>query len=426
MAAGNARTAGCRLAAGLMAALAVGLVTLLPAAHAVADPPADKPTHAPGGGKGHPTETGSVPAVAPTTAKPALRVELAAGSVLLDPAYWQGDAASAFDIRVANTGDVPAHVSVGYQLPTGVTETAGGTGCAAGTCAVGALAPGDTALLRVAVAVAGDAWRSAPLGGTVWFVATAAGVPPVSGRSGWCVVFPPGPPAPGIGLRVGDVALGDDPAAPAGLDIHLTNTGARPAVGQVDVVVPDGVATGTLPPACHRADPSTVDCAVGTVPPGQVASLALPLLADPATRARSPLAGLVKATLTPSAQPAAATQASYRVLAPAAVPGVTASQSDAALVVPPRAGPASAAAAGGMSFMAHGVVFWPIVGGSAALLVCVLALLFVTLRTRKEDPPTVAEASTGEVLVPPPAASRALTLRWSSLPRRSSVPDDGA
>jgi hypothetical protein len=406
VAAGTARKFGV--------ALAAALLTLLPVARAAADPPA---TQGPGNGKGHHSATPTPPAVAPpTTARAVLRVAIATDSALLGPDYWQGDAASAFTIRLANTGNVAAHVSVGYQLPAGVTEAAGGTGCAAGSCVVSGLSPGATATLRVAVTVGGDAWRYAPMGGLVWFVASAVGVAPVSGRTAWCLVFPPGPPAPGIGLRVGDVALGDDPAVPAGLDIRVTNTGARPAVGHVDVMVPDGVAAGTLPPACHRTDPSTVDCVVGTVPSGQVAALAVPLVADPAARARSPLAGLVKASLTPSAQPAVATQSSYRILAPIASAAAVPSASDAA-VVPPKAGPASVASANGMSFMARGVVFWPIVGGAAAVLLTVLAVLFLTLRSRKEDPPPL-DAPVEDPVVPPATISRALTLRWPALPRR--------
>jgi hypothetical protein len=435
-----------RLGAAIAAALVCGAVVvpvLGRAAAAQAGPvaaladrdhtPTPHPTHTP---KSEPTSTAPATPAAPApastpTSRATLRISLAVGNAVLGSGYWTGAAAGAFTIRVGNTGTVDARLAVGYGLPAGVTET-GGSGCTGGGCAAGTLGPGDWVDLRVTIAVAGDAWRAAPLGGQVWVTATGGGLAPVTDQAGWSLVFPPGPPAPGIALQLDNVTLSADGTAPASLGIRLTNTGGRPAAGRIDVLLPDGITAQTPPPGCQsqpQASPPTVTCDLGTVPPGTVSALAIPLLAGAAARARAPLAGLVRANLTQVGQPSVSTQCSYQILAPAVAPpaGTSASATAAA---GPVALPAATVPVGSAPSRLHPLAFWPIVGGGGVLLLVVIVGLLVALRGRPDrlaqpagaDPVGGDPAGPAGVLDPLSRAHLPLTLRWRKLPASPPPP----
>jgi len=139
------------------------------------------------------------------------------------------------------------------------------------------------------------------------------------------VVFPSGPPAPGIALQVADVTLDSDPTDPGELVVRLTNTGGRPAAAVLDVLVPAGVDITRLPAECQsrsELNPTTTECGLGTIGPGVQRAIGVRLTVSDVIRADSPLAGLVRASLTPSGQPARRTQASYQIIAPPAQAGV--------------------------------------------------------------------------------------------------------
>jgi hypothetical protein len=300
--------------------------------------PADSPTPSPEPPPPTTPPPATTPGAPPTTARPAgvLAVKVMANNAVLGPDYWTGNAAGSFVITVKNTGNVPARTSLRYTVPGGVTDA--GTGaCGHGTCLVDSLAPGAARSLPVAIRVDGDAWRHAPLTGRVDFSATATGASAATGTVTWGVVFPPGPPAAGIVLQVADVTLENDVAVPGQLVIRLTNTGVRPAVGVLDLVVPAGVTVAPPPTDCQtqrQVDPSTTECGLGTVPAGVQRAVAIPLVVSDRARADAPLAGLVRASLTPTGQGSRSTQASYQIIAPQLQSGVSAART--ASPVPPR------------------------------------------------------------------------------------------
>jgi hypothetical protein len=278
-----------------------------------------------------PVGTTVTPVAAPTSAGAptppgVLAVKVIADNAVLGPAYWTGNRAGSFVITVQNTGNVPARATLRYTMPAGVTDA--GTGaCGHGSCQLDPLAPGTSRSLRVAVTVSADAWRHAPLTGRVDFSASSPGTADASGTVTWSVVFPPGPPAAGITLQVADVALDNDVTVPGQLVIRLTNTGARPAAGLVDLVVPAGVTVAPLPADCQtqrQVDPTTTECGLGTIPAGTQRAITISLVVSDRARADAPLAGLVRAALTPSGQGTRTTQASYQILAPPAQTGVSA------------------------------------------------------------------------------------------------------
>jgi hypothetical protein len=296
--------------------------------------PQDSPTAA-----GTPTPTPQAPPpttpvnptntpVAPPTSAAAgvLAVNVTAGNAVLGADYWTGNGAGSFVITIENTGDVPARATLHYAVPAGVTDAATGA-CGHGTCQVDPLAPGTSRALTVAIAVSSNAWRHAPLAGKVDFSASSPGIADASGTVTWGVVFPPGPPAAGIALQVADVTLDNDVTVPGQLVIRLANTGARPATAVVDLVVPAGVTVVRLPADCQtqrQVDPTTTECGLGTIPAAVQRTITIPLMVSDRGRADAPLAGLVRAALSPSGQGTRTTQASYQILAPPAQTGVSA------------------------------------------------------------------------------------------------------
>src|SRR5262249_33787959 len=131
---------------------------------------------------------------------------------------------------------------------------------------------------------------------------------------------------PGMALQVADVTLDSDATVPGELVIRLTNTGGRAASAVIDVVVPAGVNVTHLPAECQsqsEVDASTTRCGLGTLGAGAQRAIGVPLEVSDSSRADSPLAGLVRAVLTPSGQSARSTQASFQIIAPPAQTGVS-------------------------------------------------------------------------------------------------------
>jgi hypothetical protein len=232
--------------------------------------------------------------------------------------------------------------------------------------------------------VAPDAWKLAPLGGSLLFTATAPGASPKSGTTVWGVVFPPGPPTPGLKLQVFDVQLGREATAPATLKAQLTNTGKVPAGGTISVVAPAGVTFGALPAGCRKQRTTVAECTVATVDAGKSWAVQVPLAVPARLRAEAPLVGLVRAVLRPSGQSVLQTQASYQIFAPAGQSGVTVGTSTDGSPGP-----------GGLNLhdraarfpMARPALVWPIISGSLVLLAVVVVGMVLTLRDRREDEP---------------------------------------
>jgi hypothetical protein len=293
-----------------------------------------------------------------------------------------------------------------------VSDAATGA-CGHGSCSVSSLAPGAAVALPVALTVSPDAWRQAPLTGDFTVSARAPRARTATAGGTWGVVFPPGPPVPGIDLKVDDVSLSNGTDATGRLRIGLANTSTVPAAARLDVVVPDGVGTGPLPPDCAKQPApasAAVRCGLGTVRPGQEASVSVPLRVV-AARAGTPLTGLVRATLTAATGQARTAQASYQILVPASLSSVTASSaitpgvmaSDAA-----AAAPDGAAERGRSALLdAHSAVAWPVIVVSSAVLVMVIVGLVLGLRrptTRRVPKAARAGAAAPEPGVLGPAA----------------------
>ena len=385
----------------VLAAALLGVLTLAPlAGTGYADPgtgetsPADTPSATETTEAPSPTPTDATPtdtpAPSPTPAPPTtgpatigptgsggvLGITVMAGNAVLGPAYWAGNRNGSFAITVRNTGTLAVRVNLHYTVPRQVSDGAIGA-CSHGSCLISSLAPGRVATLTVAIFVNGDAWRSAPLAGRIDFTGTASGYTPVSGSVDWGVIFPPGPPAAGINLQVGDVTLDADVTVPGQLVIRLTNTGQRPAAGVLDLVVPAGVSVAQLAADCQsrrQVDATTTECGLAPVPAGVQRAVSIPLEVSDEARANAPLAGLVRASLTPSGQATRTTQASYQIIAPQVQSGVSAA-STASPAVPQPAGNASST---GGDPVAQRIIL-----GSMLLLVLVTLGLIVGVRGRE-------------------------------------------
>jgi hypothetical protein len=353
-----------------LAALLISVLAAAPAAAGWADPiggatetstaAVDTPTQTDTAASVAPTNTStSVGAATPTPNPPPttpggsttqtpgmLGVTVLASNAVLGPQYWSGARASSFVITVRNTGTVPAHTTLTYTLPPGI-DAAGTGDCPHGTCTVEALDPGRSASLTVPITVGANAWRTAPLTGKIDFSATAPQASPANGTANWSVVFPPGPPAPGIALQVADVTLDSDPTDPGELVIQLTNTGGRPGAALIEVVVPPGVVVTRLTAECQsqrQVNSITTECGLGTIGPKVQRAIGVMLAVSDVVRADAPLAGLVRASLTPSGQSTLTTQASYQILAPQAQAGVNVAATASAGTSPDAAASANPAA----------------------------------------------------------------------------------
>ncbi|MCI4064093.1 hypothetical protein MRQ36_16395 [Micromonospora sp. R77] len=271
------------------------------------------------------------PAPAPPTVPPAapgqpvghLGVQVTTEDVALTPAYWNADSTvTTLRVTVTNTGTAPELVRLGYTLPAGLTD-AGTPGCAAAgggayRCGEWATAPGARFSSTVQVRVSGTAWRAMPLSGSVEVTATAPGVSgSTADNEGFAVLFPPGPPVPGISLRADEVAF-DIGGGPSTLAVRLTNTGAVDAAGRVEVVLPNGVTVPGLPAGCVGVTATRTRCDVGQVPAGRTADLRLPVSATPEAQRMAPLSGAVVGRLDPRSGRARQMQMSFKITAAAA------------------------------------------------------------------------------------------------------------
>lgn len=285
--------------------------TTAPTTTAPAPPPPPAPTVAPPAGPGRP-------------ASGQLGVRVTTEDVWLGADYWNArSTVTRLRVTVTNTGSAPELIRLGYTLPAGLTD-AGTPGCASaggGTyrCGEWSAAPGARFSSTVRVRVSGKAWRWMPLSGSVQVTATAPGVSgSAADDEGFAVLFPPGPPVPGISLRADEVVF-DISGGPSAVAVQLGNTGRVDAAGRIDVVLPDGVTPQTMPAGCTAAAPTTARCDVGTVPAGRTATLRLPVVATPEAQRHAPLAGAVIGRLDPRSGRTRQMQMSFRITAAAAM-----------------------------------------------------------------------------------------------------------
>jgi hypothetical protein len=365
-----------------------------------ADPPA--PT-APPAATGPPPPATSAPPVQPPPGAPApgrLGVRVGTEDVTLTEAYWNsGGTTTTLRVTVTNTGEVPALVRLSYTLPAGLTD-AGTAGCAATgggehRCGGWTTAPGARSSTLVRVRVDGDAWRGMPLSGAVRVTATAPGVAgSAEDNEGFAVLFPPGPPVPGISLRAEGVAF-DISGAASDLGVRLGNTGRVDAAGRIEVVLPAGVTVPAPPAGCVALGAARTRCDVGIVPAGGSARLRLPVSATPEAQRDAPLAGALVGRLEPLSGRARQLQMSFRITAAAAISTPAAT--------PAPAGSQGVLAAAGIGRDSAGTgpgrrTAVALIAISGLLVALALALATVSLRRRLTGSPGGAPA--------PPAPAR--------------------
>ncbi|WP_406038325.1 hypothetical protein OG799_25440 [Micromonospora sp. NBC_00898] len=334
------------------------------------------------------------PPVQPGPGQPAagqLGVRVTTEDIALTAAYWNADSTvTTLRVTVTNTGSGPELIRLGYTLPAGLTD-AGTTGCApagGGTyrCGEWTTAPGARFSSSIRVRVDGAAWRSMPLGGSVGVTATAPGVTGAAADDeGFAVLFPPGPPVPGISLRTDEV-LFDISGAPSALTVRLGNTGRVDAAGRIEVILPDGVTASGPPAGCVPLAPTRTRCDLGTVPAGRTATLRLPVTATPEAQRRAPLAGAVVGRLDPRSGRSRQVQMSFRITAaaalstpPVATPAPTGSQGALAAAE-------QASDGGGLSSAQRTAI--TLIGVSGFLVVLALVLATTSLRRRMTAAPT--------------------------------------
>jgi hypothetical protein len=339
------------------------------------------------------------PAPGPDAPLPSpLGVQITTEDVTLSGAYWNADSTAAtLRVTVTNTGTTAQRIRLSYTLPAGLTD-AGTKGCAvtgggAYRCGAWTAPEGARFSSLIRLRVAGTAWRQMPLSGSVHVAATAPGA---SGEAtddqGFAVLFPPGPPVPGISLATDEVAF-DISGAASTLTVRLGNTGKVDAAGRVEVVLPAGVSVPVPPAGCVTVDATRTRCDAGTVAAGKAVDLRLPVEATPEAQRAAPLSGAAVAQLDPRSGPTRKMQMSFRITAAAAL---------ATPVVSPPAptGSQGVLAAGGggddddrVSSVQRTAVI--LIAVSALLVVLALALATTSLRRRFTDPvPEPAPAST--------------------------------
>ncbi|MET7831236.1 hypothetical protein [Micromonospora sediminicola] len=252
-----------------------------------------------------------------------LGVQVSTDDVVLTPDYWNADSTvTTLRVTVTNTGGRAEQISLGYSLPAGLTD-AGTPGCApAGggnhRCGGWTAAPGARFSATIRVRVAADAWRAMPLSGVVQVTAVAPGATGAAyDDEGFAVLFPPGPPVPGISLRADEV-LFDISGAPSTLTVRLGNTGEVDATGRVEVLLPAGVAVGAGDTGCVAVAPDRTRCELGSLSSGRAATLRLPVTASPEAQRMAPLAGAVIGRLDPRSGRDRQVQMSFRISAAAA------------------------------------------------------------------------------------------------------------
>ncbi|MDO3701407.1 hypothetical protein Q3W71_06895 [Micromonospora sp. C28SCA-DRY-2] len=319
-----------------------------------------------------------------------LGVRVSTGDIQLSGRYWNAASTVAtLRVSITNTGTARARIRLGYTLPAGLSD-AGTAGCVATgggehRCGEWTTAPGARFSTRLKVRVSGTAWRNMPLSGSVRVTATAPGTAgPVTDNEGFAVLFPPGPPVPGITLQADEVAF-DISGGAAELAVRLGNTGRVDASGRIEVVLPDGVSVPTPPAGCAAAAGRT-RCEVGTVPAGRSAELRLPVVATPEAQRAAPLSGAVVGHLDPRQGRTRQVQMSFRITAAAALttqvaaaPGPTGSQGVVAATAP-----VLDRASAGLSSVQRTAIL--LIAVSALLVVLALTLATVSLRRRMTTP----------------------------------------
>ncbi|WCN82157.1 hypothetical protein [Micromonospora sp. LH3U1] len=272
----------------------------------------------------------TVPPVRPpapgSAAPPAnpLGVQVTTQDVTLAEAYWNtASTATTLQVTVNNTGTTAQRIRLSYTLPAGLTD-AGTKGCTAAgggayRCGAWTAEAGVRFSTLLRLRVAGTAWKQMPLAGSVQVIADAPGVPgEATDDQGFAVLFPPGPPVPGIALAADEVAF-DISGAASAFTLRLGNTGTVDAAGQVEVVLPAGVTIPTPPPGCVAVDPTRTRCDAGLVLAGRSAELRLPVEATPQAQREAPLSGAVIGQLDPRSGPTRRVQMSFRITAAAAL-----------------------------------------------------------------------------------------------------------
>ncbi|MDG4779012.1 hypothetical protein O7614_05050 [Micromonospora sp. WMMD961] len=359
-----------------------------PAPTTTAPAPGGQPTAAPPVPPTPPAPPVRPPASGSVTPPSPLGVQVTTQDITLGEAYWNtASTPTTLQVTVHNTGTTTQRIRLSYTLPVGLSD-AGTKGCtAAGAdtylCGAWTAEAGArfSALLRLRVD--GDAWRQMPLAGSVQVVADAPGVPgEASDDQGFAVLFPPGPPVPGIALAADEVAF-DISGTASILAVRLGNTGSVDAAGRVEVVLPPGVTVPVPPAGCVAVDPTRTRCDAGVVAAGRTAELRLPVEATPEAQRQAPLSGAVIGQLDPRSGATRQVQMSFRITAAAALatpvvspPAPTGSQG----VLPGGA----AGDDGGMTSVRRTAIL--LIAVSALLVVLALTLATTSLRRRLNGP----------------------------------------
>ncbi|PWR06770.1 hypothetical protein DKT68_21435 [Micromonospora acroterricola] len=316
-----------------------------------------------------------------------LGVQVTTEDVTLTGAYWNAaSTAATLRVTVTNTGTTAQRIRLSYTLPAGLTD-AGTRGCAATgggayRCGAWTAQAGARFSSLLRLRVSGAAWKRMPLSGSVRVLATAPGVAgEAADDQGFAVLFPPGPPVPGISLAADEVSF-DISGAASTLAVRLGNTGTVDAVGRVEVVLPAGVSVPTPPAGCVAVDQTRTRCDAGAVPAGRTAELRLPVEATAQAQREAPLSGAVIGQLDPRSGPTRQVQMSFRITAAAALatpvvspPAPTGSQGVLAA--------GGAADDGGMTSVHRTAVL--LIAVSALLVVLALTLATTSLRRRLSD-----------------------------------------
>ena len=114
-----------------------------------------------------------------------------------------------------------------------------------------------------------------PLSGAVRVTATGPDAGDTAqDNEGFAVLFPPGPPVPGILLDAEEVVF-DISGGPTALAAHLGNTGRVDAAGRVEVLLPAGVSVLSPPAGCTSMSPTRTRCDLDVVPAGRTETLRL-------------------------------------------------------------------------------------------------------------------------------------------------------
>jgi hypothetical protein len=329
--------------------------------------------------------------------KPRLGAYVTTSDIRLGAAYWHASSTTTeLRVDVANTGQTAARFALLYTLPDGVSD-AGTDGCASVggqsyRCGAWTARAGAGWSMRIKVRVAADAWKRMPLMGSVQVTASAPGLVEVHDNQGFAVLFPPGPPTPGINLVATEVNFASADQA-ATLDVTLRNTGAATATGRIEVVLPGGVSLERPVEDCAPAGGRT-RCQLGRIGPGRTRQVTLPLIATIEAQRAAPLSGAVFGTLTAHGS-TKRVQMSFLITAVESAGTAAPAPPDATPDGPVGAFAPVSATERGMSGVEKTALALVIV--SILLVVLALTLAMTSLRRRIEDDraPRGGEAAVG-------------------------------